>query len=263
MNYIDTLTQEEKMILCGLMTGKELKDLFIKNEQAFSQIQGGFRAKKLKEEQALHIAINNVNKPFIADGINQWINLQMGGIRKNIKALEEEGAAPQIALPLILQDSVFANNIELFLKLAGEAYPDYTCERLYGQMEIIKLVHESHPVDDIQDRLQDAEKQIISLQQDNDDLRAEYEPKLQEITLEKNKLTGLLAEAQKQITALQNTNTRENNIAPSLHAFDDTNLSVLPSKDYFFMSCQNGLYRSKMAYSPCRFGSLWSILCFP
>lgn len=229
MNYIGTLTQEEKMILCGLMTGKELKDLFIKNEQAFSQIQGGFRAKKLKEEQALHIAINNVNKPFIADGINQWINLQMGGIRKNIKALEEEGAAPQIALPLILQDSVFANNIELFLKLAGEAYPDYTCERLYGQMEIIKLVHESHPVDDIQDRLQDAEKQIISLQQDNDDLRAEYEPKLQEITLEKNKLTGLLAEAQKQITALQNTNTRENNIAPSLHAFDDTNLSVLPS----------------------------------
>lgn len=228
MNYIGALTQEEKKILCGLMSGKELKNLFIRNERAFSQIQGGFRAKKLREEQALHIAINNVNKPFIADGINHWIDFQMGEIRKNIKALEEEGAAPQIALPLVLQDSVFANNIELFLKFAGEAYPDYTCDRLCGQMEIIQWVHEGHPVDDIQDRLQDAEKQIISLQQDNDDLRAKYEPKLQEITLENNKLAGLLAEAQKQITVLQSANAHENNSAPSLQTFDDTNLSVLP-----------------------------------
>lgn len=206
MNYIGTLTQEEKKVLCRLMTGKELKELFISNERAFSQMQGGFRAKKLKEEQALHIAINNVNKPLIADGINHWVDFQVKKIQKNIKALEEEGTPSQIALPLVLQDSVFTNNIELFLKFAGEAYPDYTCERLSGQVEIIKLVQEDHPVDDIQDRLQDAEKRIISLHQDNDDLRAKYEPKLQEITLENNKLAGLLAEAQKQITALQNTN---------------------------------------------------------
>lgn len=252
MNYIDTLTQEEKKVLCGLMTGKELKELFISNERAFSQMQGGFRAKKLKEEQALHIAINNVNKPLIADGINHWIDFQVKKIQKNIKALEEEGTPSQIALPLVLQDSVFTNNIELFLKFAGEAYTDYTCERLSGQVEIIKLVQKDHPVDDIQDKLQDAEKQIISLRQDTDDLRAKYEPKLQEITLENNNLTGLLAEAQKQITALQNANARENNTEPSLQAFDDTNLSVLPSiNDENFVS----LCRVKTDYT----GQKWLI----
>lgn len=33
MNYIGTLTQEEKKVLCRLMTGKELKKLFTKREQ--------------------------------------------------------------------------------------------------------------------------------------------------------------------------------------------------------------------------------------
>ena len=33
MNYIDLLTQEEKPILCRIITGRDFKELFKRNEQ--------------------------------------------------------------------------------------------------------------------------------------------------------------------------------------------------------------------------------------
>ena len=44
MNYIGLLTKEEKSTLCEIITGKEFKELFKRNEQEFSKIQKGFRA---------------------------------------------------------------------------------------------------------------------------------------------------------------------------------------------------------------------------
>lgn len=66
MNYIDLLNQEEKSTLCEIITGREFKELFKKNEREFSKIRKGFRAKSLTEQQALAIAIVNVDKPIIA-----------------------------------------------------------------------------------------------------------------------------------------------------------------------------------------------------
>ena len=60
MNYIDLLTQEEKSILCGIITGRDFKELFKRNEREFSKIRKGFRAKSLTEQQALSIAIANL-----------------------------------------------------------------------------------------------------------------------------------------------------------------------------------------------------------
>ena len=51
MNYIELLTQEEKVNLCGIMGGRDFKELFKHNERE------GFRAKSLTEELALSIAI--------------------------------------------------------------------------------------------------------------------------------------------------------------------------------------------------------------
>ena len=39
MNYIGLLTKEEKSTLCEIITGKEFKELFKRNEQEFSKIQ--------------------------------------------------------------------------------------------------------------------------------------------------------------------------------------------------------------------------------
>ena len=64
MNYIGLLTKEEKSILCKIITGKEFKELFKRNEREFLKIRKGFRAKTLTEQYALSIAISNIDKPF-------------------------------------------------------------------------------------------------------------------------------------------------------------------------------------------------------
>ena len=49
MNYIELLTQEEKVNLCGIMGGRDFKELFKHNEREFQKIRKGFRAKSLTE----------------------------------------------------------------------------------------------------------------------------------------------------------------------------------------------------------------------
>ena len=39
MNYIGLLTKEEKSTLCEIITGKEFKELFKRNEQEFAKVQ--------------------------------------------------------------------------------------------------------------------------------------------------------------------------------------------------------------------------------
>ena len=84
MNYIGLLTKEEKSILCGIITGKEFKELFKRNEQEFSKIRKGFRAKSLTEQQALSIAISNVDKPFLAMWVNTMVEHWLEEIQENI-----------------------------------------------------------------------------------------------------------------------------------------------------------------------------------
>ena len=77
MNYIEHLTKEEKSTLCEILTGKQFKELFKHYEQEFVKIQKGFRAKTLKEQHALSIAITKIDTPFIATFVNmrvdQWL----------------------------------------------------------------------------------------------------------------------------------------------------------------------------------------------
>lgn len=115
MNYIDLLTQEEKPILCRIITGRDFKELFKRNEQEFSKIRKGFRAKSLTEQQALSIAIVNVDKPFIAMWVNTRVDIWLKEIQENIEELEEEGSTHDIALASTMLDSVFANNVDLYL----------------------------------------------------------------------------------------------------------------------------------------------------
>ena len=97
MNYIDLLTKEEKSILCGIITGRDFKELFKSNEQEFSKIRKGFRAKSLTEQQALSIAIVNVDKPFIAMWVNKRVDIWLTVIQENIAELEVEGSTYDIA----------------------------------------------------------------------------------------------------------------------------------------------------------------------
>ena len=138
MNYTALLTQDEKSILCGFITGREFKELFKRNERQFSKIRKGFRAKTLTDQSALSIAITNFDKPFIATWVNMIVGDWLKDIQENIDKLERAGATYNTALATTLLDSYFANNVDLYLKLAEKDFDTDSCARLRERMESIK-----------------------------------------------------------------------------------------------------------------------------
>ena len=101
MNYIDLLTQEEKPILCRIITGRDFKELFKRNEQEFSKIRKGFRAKSLTEQQALSIAIVNVDKPFIAMWVNTRVDIWLKEIQEKMRKIGIASALVLVVLVIL------------------------------------------------------------------------------------------------------------------------------------------------------------------
>ena len=235
MNYIELLTKEEKSILCGIITGRDFKELFKSNEQEFSKIRKGFRAKSLTEQQALSIAIVNVDKPFIAMWVNKRVDIWLREIQENIEGLEVEGSTYDIALATTMLDSVFSKNVDLYLKLAEKTLDTDARSKLQERMESIKFERARNA--EVADRIKVMEEekrhlldQIEAAQQSVNTIKVEYEQRIQEIEQEKDTLESLLAEARERITELQTAPTAAIGVdSDCLAQFDDTDTSLLPS----------------------------------
>lgn len=235
MNYIGLLTKEEKSTLCEIITGKEFKELFKRNEQEFAKVQKGFRAKSLTEQHALSIAITNIEKPFIATWVNMRVEHWLKEIEENITKLEGEGFSHGAALATTMLDSFFVNNVELYFKLAGTPLDTDTCSNLYERMEDIKSerarnTETSTQIQAMKEENQRLSNQVEEVQHSITAIKTECEEKIQKIEQDKNQLASLLAEAQAKIS--------ESQTAPSAFAsddedylaqFDDTDASILPS----------------------------------
>lgn len=235
MNYIGHLTKEEKSTLCKVITGKEFKELFKRNEQEFLKIQKGFRAKSLTEQHALLIAETNIDKPFIAMWVNTRVEHWLKEIQENIAKFEGEGFSHGVALATTMLDSFFVNNIELYFKLTGNPLDTDACSNLYERMEDIKSERARNT--ETSNRIKTMEKenrrlsdQVEAAQRSIDAIKTECEERVQRIEQDKNQLASLLTEAQAKISELQTApSTFTNDDADYLAQFDDTDASILPS----------------------------------
>lgn len=235
MNYIGLLTKEEKSILCKIITGKEFKELFKRNEQEFSKIRKGFRAKSLTEQHALSIAISSIDKPFIARWVNTMVEYWLKEIQENIAKLEGEGLSHSAALATTMLDSFFVNNVELYFKLTGNPLDTDAYSNLYERMENIRSERARNA--EMSDRIKAVEQenrslsdQVEAAQRSMDAIKTECEERVQKIEHSKNELESLLAVAQAKIAELQTAPSAfTNDDADYLAQFDDTNTSVLPS----------------------------------
>ncbi|MBD5162678.1 MAG: hypothetical protein HDT14_11860 [Oscillibacter sp.] len=189
----------------------------------------------MTEQYALSIAIANVDKPFIATWVNTRVDIWLKEIQENIEKLEGEGSTHDIALATTMLDSFFASNVDLYFKLAGKTLDVDACSKLLERMENIKSERARNVEVDARIKIIEEEKrnlvtQIEAAQQSVDDIRAEYEHKIQEIEQEKTQLESLLTEAQERITELQAAPTAvRSDDAEYLACFNDTDTSILPS----------------------------------
>ena len=235
MNYIGLLAKEEKSILCEIITGKEFKELFRRNEQKFSKIRKGFRAKSLTEQHALSIAISNIDKPFVATWVNTMVEHWLEEIQENIAKLEGEGLSHSAALATTMLDSFFVNNVELYFKLTGnplntDAYSNL-CERMDSiKSERARNAEMSDRIEAMEEENRRLSDQVEAAQRSMDAIKTECEERIQEIEHNKNELESLLTEAQAKIAELQTAPSAfANDDADYLAQFDDTNTSILPS----------------------------------
>ena len=235
MNYIELLTKEEKSILCEIITGKDFKEFFKKNEQEFSKIRKGFRAKSLTEQHALSIAISNIDKPFISTWVNTMVEHWLKEIQENIAKLEGEGLSHNVALATTMLDSFFVNNVELYFKLTGNPLDADAYSNLYERMGYIKSERARNA--EMSDRIKAMEQenrslaeQVEAAQHSMNAIKAECKEKVQKIEQSKNELESFLAEAQAKIAELQTAPSAfANDDADYLAQFDDTNTSILAS----------------------------------
>lgn len=235
MNYIGLLTKEEKSTLCEIISGKELKELFVKNEQEFLKIKRGYRAKSLNEHQALSIAIAHVDKPFIATMVNTFVEYWLREIEENIVKLEGEGSSHSTALAKTMLDSCFVNNVELYFKLTGSSLNTDACSNLYERMEDIKSERArnaeiSNKIKSIEEENQRLSNQVTEAHHSINIIKTEYEEKIQKIEQDKSELSSLLDEARAKVSELQTgPSDFSGDDADCLAQFDDTDISILPS----------------------------------
>lgn len=246
MNYIELLTKEEKSTLCEIITGKEFKEYFKRNEKEFSKIQKGFRAKTLTEQHALSIALTHIDKPFISLWVNKRVEHWLEEIKENIAKLEEEGSSHGAALATTMLNSPFVNNIELYFKLTETPLTTNSCSDLYERMEDIKSEHArideiSNQIKAIEEENQRLTKQIEEAERNIDAIKNECAEEVRKINQDKVELAAQLAEAQARISELQTAPSAiKCDDAEYLAQLDDTNLSALPSantNEIFSLCC--------------------------
>lgn len=120
------LNKSEIEYLCRRMSPKEIKSYFQKFPKDFTRIRPGFRPNALSDDEAINLMIRFSDKPFIWSFIENTVRLWFSEIDAFRKEQEKNGATPEESLLMAIPQSVFADNVELFVALSGQSYtPEY------------------------------------------------------------------------------------------------------------------------------------------
>lgn len=223
-NYLSRLDQDEKKVLCEIISGKCFKEDFIRHPDLFQKIKPGFRAQKISEDDALKLAISNIDKPVLEMTINDIVGKFLKLINDDIeKSISEHNKIKvpddDIAIIYSLLASPFENNIDIYLKL-NEKFDEEHYKSLCQLAEDIKAGHEK------KEKIKNLENENSELQTKIKNITEENEQKTNDI----NTLKTSLSEAQNEIAKLKAESAAINN-TDLLSQFDDTNASLLPSAE--------------------------------
>lgn len=112
--------------LCRQMPPKEVKSYFQKFPKDFTRIKPGFRPNALSDDDAVNLMIKHSDKPFIWSFIENTVKIWFSEIDNFRKEKEKNGFSVEESLLLAIPQSVFAENVELFVTLSGANFtPDY------------------------------------------------------------------------------------------------------------------------------------------
>jgi len=138
MDYISKLNANEVTYVCDAISGKDFKKLFQKHSNEFTRICPGRVAKKLPDEKAVSIAVENSSKPLISSFINNTLKIWLTTIHDHIKECVSNGAQEEDALLRVLPECPFHSHLDMYFKLADI---DITQDRLNLLQSAVNLLN--------------------------------------------------------------------------------------------------------------------------
>lgn len=215
MDYLSLLTKEEVNALCGVISGKTIRKLFIENPKEFGKIKQGFRANKISEDEAVSLASQNINRPFLKFFLNRYTEDLLKYGEHNISALKLQGQVEEQAIAETLADSPFNGHIELYFKLVGRSvdkeYIDDIKERILAlknkdetlSSNDTEKVSSEQKISELEQKVTELNLQITDLVADSEHKENEYAEKRQALEENNSKLEKKLEELQQQFQNLQ------------------------------------------------------------
>ena len=215
MDYLSLLTKEEVNALCGVISGKTIRKLFIENPKEFGKIKPGFRANKISEDEAVSLASQNINRPFLKFFLNRYTEDLLKYGEHNISALKLQGQVEEQAIAETLADSPFNGHIELYFKLVGRSvdkeYIDDIKERILAlknkdetlSSNDTEKVSSEQKISELEQKVTELNLQITDLVADSEHKENEYAEKRQALEENNSKLEKKLEELQQQFQNLQ------------------------------------------------------------
>ncbi len=220
MDYISKLNADEVTYVCEAISGKDFKKLFQKHSNEFTRICPGRVAKKLPDEKAVSIAVENLSKPLISSFINNTLKIWLTTIHDHIKECVSNGAQEEDALLRVLPECPFHSHLDMYFKLADI---DITQDRLHLLQSAVNLLnsHSEEPTaatdDDGETDIDSAsyteekeswEKEKASLIKQNADLRERAEAAEAGVTNAQGQLDSLSESGEKLMLELNDLRKR-------------------------------------------------------
>jgi|GEM_PF-2181421 len=138
MDYISKLNADEVTYVCEAISGRAFKKLFQKHSNEFTRICPGRVAKKLPDEKAVSIAVENSSNPLISSSINNTLKKWLTTIHDHIEESVSDGDQEEDALLRVLSTCPFHAHLDIYFKLADIGI---TQDRLHLLQSAVNLLN--------------------------------------------------------------------------------------------------------------------------
>lgn len=260
MDYLSLLTNEEVNDLCKVISGKIIKKFFTENPNEFARIKSGFRPSRISEDEAVSLASQNINRPFLKFFLNRYTEDLLKYGEHNISALKLQGQVEEQAIAETLADSPFDGHIELYFKLVcrsvDKEYIDDIKERIFAlknkdetlSSNDTEKVSSEQKISELEQKVAELNLQLTKLVATSEHKENEYAEKKQALEENNSKLEKTLEELQQQFQDLQYEKKKADEELFELHIraqYDDTEDAIAAcahTEDYQYVSLCEVVY---------------------
>ena len=130
MNYINVLSDDDLYTLCELISAKKIKNIYKKNSLWFGIVKPGFRPTGISDKEALALAIKNRNELCVKESLESIVDGWISSIDSKVTQKTSEGLDQEHALGLVLSESRFSDNLDLYFKLKKESVDEAFLQKI-------------------------------------------------------------------------------------------------------------------------------------